>query len=99
MSDQLLSCLVQTTSSNNQTDSIMKMVATNFVAEGRVWEGVLLLILIARSRMQSPISRVVARCLMDTQEWSQLLVKYADHLIAAGHFIHHTKMFQYKCSY
>ena len=68
MSDQLLSCLVQTTSSNNQTDSIMKMVATNFVAEGRVWEGVLLLILIARSRMQSPISRVVPRCLMDTQE-------------------------------
>ena len=94
MSDQLLSCLVQTTSSNNQTDSIMKMVATNFVAEGRVWEGVLLLILIGkvkdavsylRSGGYQDQSMVVARCLMDTQDWSQLLVKYVDHLIAAGH--------------
>ena len=94
MSDQLLACLVQTTSSDLQTDSIIKMVATNFVAEGRVWEGVLLLILIGkvkdavsylRSGGYQDQAMVVARCLMEDNDWSQLLVKYADHLIAGGH--------------
>ena len=28
---------------------------------------------------------VVARCLMEAEDWSQLLVKYADHLISGGH--------------
>ena len=41
MTDQLLACLIQATANTNtnQCESVMKMVATNLVSEGRMWEG------------------------------------------------------------
>ena len=42
MTDQLLACLIQSMvdNTNTQAESLMKMVATNLVSEGKMWEGV-----------------------------------------------------------
>ena len=50
MTDQLLACLIQSTANadTSQSESIIKMVATNFVSEGKMWEGVQLLVLIGK---------------------------------------------------
>ena len=92
MTDQLLACLIQATANTNtnQCESVMKMVATNLVSEGRMWEGVLLLVLIGKVRDACSYLRsagchdqtmLVGRCLLEDNDWTDLLTKYADHLI------------------
>ena len=96
MTDQLLACLIQATvtASTTQSESIMKMVATNFVSEGKMWEGVQLLVLIGKVKDACSYLRsggyhdqgmLVGRCLLEDKDWGELVTKYADHLIAAGH--------------
>ena len=92
MTDQLLACLIQATANTNtnQCESVMKMVATNLVSEGRMWEGVLLLVLIGKVRDACSYLRsagcheqtmLVGRCLLQDQDWAELLTKYAEHLV------------------
>ena len=92
MTDQLLACLIQATANTNtnQCESVMKMVATNLVSEGRMWEGVLLLVLIGKVKDACSYLRsagcqeetmLVGRCLLQDQDWLELINKYAEHLL------------------
>ena len=92
MTDQLLACLIQATANTNtnQCESVMKMVATNLVSEGRMWEGVLLLVLIGKVKDACSYLRsagcqeetmLVGRCLLQEEDWLELINKYAEHLI------------------
>ena len=92
MTDQLLACLIQATANTNtnQCESVMKMVATNLVSEGRMWEGVLLLVLIGKVKDACSYLRsagcqeetmLVGRCLLQEDDWLELINKYAEHLI------------------
>ena len=93
--DQLLACLIQATanSDTSQAESIIKMVATNFVSEGKVWEGVQLLVLIGKVKDACSYLRsgglpdqamAVGRCLLEAGDWAELAVRHADQLIAGG---------------
>ena len=94
--DQLLACLIQATatSDTSQAASIIKMVATNFVSEGKMWEGVQLLVLIGKVKEACSYLRggglpdqamTVGRCLLEGGDWKELAVRHAEQLIAAGH--------------
>ena len=93
--DQLLACLIQATANSDttQAESIIKMVATNFVSEGKVWEGVQLLVLIGKVKDACSYLRsgglpdqamMVGRCLLEAGDWAELAVRHADQLIAGG---------------
>ena len=95
LTDQLLACLIQATANTDtaQAESIIKMVATNFVSEGKVWEGVQLLVLIGkakdacsylRSGGLSDQAMMVARCLLGPGDWAEQAGRHADQLMAGG---------------
>jgi len=95
MTDQLLACLIQSTANadTSQSESIIKMVATNFVSEGKMWEGVQLLVLIGKVKDACSYlwsggyhdqSLVVGRCLLEEKEWKELVMKYSEHQISSG---------------
>ena len=101
MADQLLACLIQATAdrggqdttARGQTLSTVKMVATNLLSEGRLWEGVQLLAL--TSQVAEAVSYLrsaghwsqalwLARCRLQEQEFAALQAKYCDYLVLQG---------------
>lgn len=91
--DNLRACLVASTSLVNTgtPHSTTKLVATNLIAEGRIWEGVQLLCLIGKvvdacnylqSDGQWDASFWLAKCRLDGEEFVKVANKYCDHCIA-----------------
>jgi len=100
MADQLLACLIQATANRDSTEcqlshvSTMKMVATSLLSEGKLWEGVQLLVLTGkvgdacsylRSAGHWDQALWLGKCRMeDTAEWVGLASRYSDHLVLQG---------------
>ena len=95
MTDQLLACLIQATAGTTASpaESIIKMVATNLVSEGKMWEGVQLLVLIGKVKEACSYLRsggypdqamLVGRAVLGPADWAELVTRYADQLAAAG---------------
>jgi len=99
MADQLLACLIQATANRDTKEcqlshvSTMKMVATSLLSEGKLWEGVQLLVLTGkvgdacsylRSAGHWDQALWLGRCRMDQEEWLGLAGRWADHLVQAG---------------
>eukprot|EP00092_Neocalanus_flemingeri_P029430 GFUD01031956.1.p1 GENE.GFUD01031956.1~~GFUD01031956.1.p1 ORF type:complete len:979 (+),score=386.47 GFUD01031956.1:514-3450(+) len=105
MADQLLACLIQATANRDSTEcqlshvSTMKMVATSLLSEGKLWEGVQLLVLTGkvgdacsylRSAGHWDQALWLGKCRMEGQggeqgeEWAGLTSRWADYLVLAG---------------
>ena len=104
MADQLLACLIQATADRGGQDatargqmlSTVKMVATNLLSEGRLWEGVQLLALTGqvaeavsylRSAGHWSQALWLARCRLKEHEFAALQAKYCDYLVLQGLYI------------
>jgi len=94
LSDQLLACLVSmTTYTEGAPLSTTKMVATNLIAEGRLWEGVQLLCLTGkvgdactylRSSGHWGPALWLAKCRLGKKEYTDIVSKYCDHCVTQG---------------
>merc|ERR1712013_456468 len=98
MADQLLACLIQTTAHTppegaHRHVSTVKMVATNLLSEGRLWEGVQLLALTGqvseavsylRSAGHWSIALWLARLRLSEEDFNALTSKYCDFLTNQG---------------
>ena len=99
MADHLLACLIQATAKSDTKEcqlshvSTMKMVATSLLSEGKLWEGVQLLVLTGkvgdacsylRSAGHWDQALWLGKCRMDQEEWLGLAGRWADHLVQAG---------------
>ncbi|XP_046385283.1 WD repeat-containing protein 11-like [Ischnura elegans] len=94
-SDAIKACLVATIQSTGTAQSTIKLVATNLIANGNVWEGVQLLCLIGKG---TDACRYLISCglwadavwlaravLTPVPDARDVLCKWADHLWASGH--------------
>jgi len=104
MADQLLACLIQATANRDTKEcqlshvSTMKMVATSLLSEGKLWEGVQLLVLTGkvvdacsylRSAGHWDHALWLGKCRLEgstehEQEWRGLTSRYSDHLVGQG---------------
>jgi len=99
MADQLLACLIQATANRDTKEcqlshvSTMKMVATSLLSEGKVWEGVELLVLTGKvgdacSYLKSAghwdQALWLGKCRMDEEEFRVLAGRWADYLVQTG---------------
>ena len=93
--DNLRACLVASTAhQGDEPNSTMKLVATNLIAEGKLWEGVELLCLIDKAYdacqyLQSSnewiASLWLAKCrLQDDEKFRKIVGKFCDHYINSG---------------
>ncbi|CAL4175372.1 unnamed protein product [Meganyctiphanes norvegica] len=91
--DCLRACLLSATHHSPQAQSTIKLVATNLIAAGNVWEGVELLCLIGKAAdacryLQSysfwESSVWLAKCALQPSEATDLLRRWAHHLITSG---------------
>jgi len=100
MADQLLACLIQATANRDTKEcqlshvSTMKMVATSLLSEGKLWEGVQLLVLTGkvadacsylRSAGHWDQALWLGKCRLEQAEWAGLAGRWADSLVQAGH--------------
>lgn len=83
-----------TVQSTGAAQSTIKLVATNLIAHGSIWEGVQLLCLIGKGldacRYLASYSRWgaaawLARAVLPTQDSSDVIRKWAEHLSSLGH--------------
>jgi len=99
MADQLLACLIQATANRDSSEcqlshvSTMKMVATSLLSEGKVWEGVELLVLTGKvgdacSYLKSAghwdQALWLGKCRMEKEEFSVLAGRWAEYLVQTG---------------
>jgi len=93
LSDQLLACLISTTSSQVDGNhlSTTKMVATKLIAEGQLWEGVQLLCLVGkvwdactylRASKHWEESMWLGKCRLKDEEYKEISKKYSDYLVS-----------------
>ena len=91
--DCLRACLLAATQHSTQAQSTIKLVATNLIAAGNIWEGVELLCVIGKAvdacrYLQSyghwDHSVWLAKCVLPPSEASDLLKRWAHHLIHSG---------------
>ncbi|XP_047483248.1 WD repeat-containing protein 11-like [Penaeus chinensis] len=91
--DCLRACLLAATHHSTQAQSTIKLVATNLIAAGNIWEGVELLCLIGKagdacrylqSYGQWENSVWLAKCALPVQESVDIIKKWAQHLINSG---------------
>lgn len=91
--DCLRACLLAATHHSTQAQSTIKLVATNLIAAGNIWEGVELLCLIGKAGdacryLQSyghwEQSVWLAKCALPLQESVDILKRWAHHLINSG---------------
>lgn len=92
--DAIKACLVATIQSTGAAQSTIKLVATNLIANGNIWEGVQLLCLIGKgldacryllSYNLWDSAVWLAKAVLPPIEMNEVLKKYADHLFATGH--------------
>ncbi|KAF4521502.1 hypothetical protein B566_EDAN001802 [Ephemera danica] len=95
--DAIKACLVATIQSTGAAQSTIKLVATNLIANGNIWEGVQLLCLIGKGldacRYLSSYglwSRAawLAKSVLPHGERDEVLKKWADHLASTGHKVY-----------
>ncbi|XP_053654760.2 WD repeat-containing protein 11 isoform X1 [Cherax quadricarinatus] len=91
--DCLRACLLAATHHSTQAQSTIKLVATNLIAAGNIWEGVELLCLIGKAGdacryLQSygnwEHSVWLAKCALPIHESVDILKRWAQHLITSG---------------
>ncbi|KAG7176660.1 WD repeat-containing protein 11-like [Homarus americanus] len=91
--DCLRACLLAATHHSTQAQSTIKLVATNLIAAGNIWEGVELLCLIGKAGdacryLQSyghwENSVWLAKCALPLQESVDILKRWAHHLITSA---------------
>lgn len=91
--DCLRACLLAATHHSAQAQSTIKLVATNLIAAGNIWEGVELLCLIGKAGdacryLQSyghwRPSVWLAKCALPVSETVDILKRWAHHLITSG---------------
>lgn len=87
-------CLIATVQSSEVSQSTIKLVATNLIAHGKIWEGVQLLCLIGKGldacRYLTSYSRWgaaawLARAVLRPSEAVEVIRKWADHLSSQGY--------------
>lgn len=92
--DAIKACLVATVQSTGAAQSTIKLVATNLIAHGTIWEGVQLLCLIGKGldacRYLASYSRWgaaswLARAVLAVPDSHEVIKKWADHLSSLGH--------------
>lgn len=92
--DAIKACLVATIQSTGAAQSTIKLVATNLIANGNIWEGVQLLCLIGKgldacryllSYNLWDSAVWLAKAVLPSSEMHEVMRKYADHLFATGH--------------
>ncbi|XP_034244567.1 WD repeat-containing protein 11-like [Thrips palmi] len=92
--DAIKACLVATIQSTGAAQSTIKLVATNLIANGNIWEGVQLLCLIGKgldacryllSYNLWDSAVWLAKSVLPPAEMHEVMRKYADHLFATGH--------------
>ncbi|XP_077544375.1 WD repeat-containing protein 11-like isoform X1 [Haemaphysalis longicornis] len=93
-SDSLRACLVASLKSESKAQSVVKLVATNLIANGRTWDGVQLLCLIGKSldacrylqaAGQWEDSVWLAKCTLGGPGRCEVVAKWAEHLGQLGH--------------
>jgi hypothetical protein len=86
-------CLVATIQSTGAAQSTIKLVATNLIANGNIWEGVQLLCLIGKgldacryllSYSLWEAAVWLAKSVLPTPETHEVMRKWADHLWVSG---------------
>ncbi|CAL4100716.1 unnamed protein product, partial [Meganyctiphanes norvegica] len=91
--DCLRACLLAATYHSSQAQSTIKLVATNLIAAGNIWEGVELLCLIGKAAdacqyLQSygfwESSVWLAKCALQPSQSQEILKRWAQHLISIG---------------
>ncbi|KAJ9582833.1 hypothetical protein L9F63_022829, partial [Diploptera punctata] len=91
--DAIKACLVATIQSTGAAQSTIKLVATNLIANGNIWEGVQLLCLIGKgldacryllsyNLWESAVW--LAKSVLSTHETHEVMRKWADHLSSNG---------------
>lgn len=89
-SDSLRACLVASLKTEGKAQSVVKLVATNLIANGRTWDGVQLLCLIGKgldacrylqAAGQWEDSVWLAKCTLSGTALSEVISKWAEHLI------------------
>ncbi|KAK8771560.1 hypothetical protein V5799_025192 [Amblyomma americanum] len=89
-SDSLRACLVASLKTESKAQSVVKLVATNLIANGRTWDGVQLLCLIGKgldacrylqAAGQWEDSVWLAKCILSGDALSEVVSKWAEHLI------------------
>ncbi|KAK6635197.1 hypothetical protein RUM44_000448 [Polyplax serrata] len=92
--DSIKACLIATVQSSEVSQSTIKLVATNLIAHGKIWEGVQLLCLIGKGldacRYLTSYSRWgaaawLARAVLRPSEAVEVIRKWADHLSSQGY--------------
>ncbi|XP_073998789.1 WD repeat-containing protein 11-like isoform X2 [Rhodnius prolixus] len=92
-SDAIKACLVATIQKTGAAQSTIKLVATNLIANGKIWEGVQLLCLIGKGldgcrylvsygMWESAVW--LAKSVLAPAETLEVMIKYADQLVAKG---------------
>ncbi|KAJ4431502.1 hypothetical protein ANN_20100 [Periplaneta americana] len=91
--DAIKACLVATIQSTGAAQSTIKLVATNLIANGNIWEGVQLLCLIGKgldacryllSYSLWEAAVWLAKSVLPTPETHEVMRKWADHLLNNG---------------
>lgn len=91
--DAIKACLVATIQSTGAAQSTIKLVATNLIANGNIWEGVQLLCLIGKgldacryllSYNLWEAAVWLAKSVLPTPETHEVMRKWADHLWVSG---------------
>lgn len=89
-SDSLRACLVASLKTESKAQSVVKLVATNLIANGRTWDGVQLLCLIGKgldacrylqAAGQWEDSVWLAKCTLSDAANCEVISKWAEHLI------------------
>lgn len=87
-------CLVATVRDTGAAQSTVKLVATNLIASGSIWDGVQLLCLIGKgldacryleSYGHWGAATWLARAVLSPQDACEVIRKWADHLSSMGH--------------
>ncbi|KAK9508466.1 hypothetical protein O3M35_006019 [Rhynocoris fuscipes] len=92
-SDAIKACLVATIQKTGAAQSTIKLVATNLIANGKIWEGVQLLCLIGKGldgcrylvsygMWESAVW--LAKSVLPPAETLEVMIKYADQLVSKG---------------
>lgn len=93
-SDSLRACLVASLKTESKAQSVVKLVATNLIANGRTWDGVQLLCLIGKgldacrylqAAGQWEDSVWLAKCMLSGPAHCEVVGKWAEHLSQLGH--------------
>ncbi|CAH0382935.1 unnamed protein product [Bemisia tabaci] len=91
--DAIKACLIATIQSGAASQSTIKLVATNLIANGKIWEGVELLCLIGKgldacryllSYNQHASVIWLAKAVLPTDECKEVMMKVAEHFLSQG---------------